>query len=527
MTGSDGRNWSVTRRTFNSGVAAIGMAAATGGMIAGDPSPALAQAAPKKGGKIKAAMDSTSAKDTLDPSKSVSILELCRATLTYNRLIDMTPDGKLSPGLVESWESNKAADDWVLKLRKGVTFHNGKSFGAADVIYTLRRVMDPKTASPSRVLLTDIDPDGLKAEDEQTVRIKLASPNANLAEALTVYHLHVVPDGFTDFLKPIGTGPFVCKSFEPGVNHVGVRYPNYWRGDGKPYLDEVETIGIPDPTSRFNALLAGDIHAMNKLDTSLIARAKGIPDVDLLSLPGPAHATFPMRCDTPPFVKLEVRQALKYAVDRAKLLELAYANQGVVANDQPVPPFDPFYNPEVKPTPYDPDRVKSLLKSAGHENTVFELYTSTAVAGGMDAANVYAEMANKAGAKVKVIQAPADGYWSATWMKKPWAMSFWWGRPAAGTALELVYTSDAKWNEGAWKNPKFDQILKEARSITDFDRRKPLYWEAQQLLSDDGPSLIPVFSNWVDAKSAKLKGIVNHPYGPLGWFLWDGAWLDT
>ncbi|HXP74192.1 MAG TPA: peptide ABC transporter substrate-binding protein, partial [Stellaceae bacterium] len=93
--------------------------------------------------------------------------------------------------------------------------------------------------------------------------------------------------------------------------------------------------------------------------------------------------------------------------------------------------------------------------------------------------------------------------------------------------LELVYTSDAKWNEGAWKNPKFDQILKEARSITDFDRRKPLYWEAQQLLSDDGPSLIPVFSNWVDAKSAKLKGIVNHPYGPLGWFLWDGAWLDT
>ena len=120
-------------------------------------------------------------------------------------------------------------------------------------------------------------------------------------------------------------------SFEPGVSALFVRNPNYWKGDGKPYLDEVETIGIPDPTSRFNALQAGDIHAMTKLDPSLLARAKGMSNVEVMSTPGPAHATYPMRSDAAPFDSNDVRLAMKYAMDRKKLLELAYAGQGTVA----------------------------------------------------------------------------------------------------------------------------------------------------------------------------------------------------
>jgi peptide/nickel transport system substrate-binding protein len=266
---------------------------------------------------------------------------------------------------------------------------------------------------------------------------------------------------------------------------------------------------------------------MTKLDASLLARAKTIPTIEVMSTPGPAHATYPMRSDAAPFDNNDVRLAMKYAVDRKKLLELAYAGQGSVAFDTPVPPFDQFFNSELPARPYDPDKVKFHLKKAGQENATFELYTSTAVAGGVDAANVYAEMANKAGAKVKVVQAPADGYWSATWMKKPWAMSFWWGRPTADSVMSIVHSSEAKWNEGAWKNPKFDQLLKDGRSNTDFAKRKQYYWEAQKLLYDEGPTLIPVFTNWVDGKSAKLKGITPHPMGSLGLFWWDAAWLET
>jgi peptide/nickel transport system substrate-binding protein len=527
--GTDGRTdpqaSGLTRREFSAGLTALGVATA-GGVLAGAPRAASAQAAPRKGGRIRAAFDSTSAKDTLDPAKTLTTLDLGRATLTYNRLIEVAPDGKLRPGLAE-WESNKAGDEWVLKLRQGVTFHNGKTLTAQDVVYTIRRVLDPNTASAARVQLAEVDGNALKADDARTVRIKLTAPNADLPVLLTLYHLHVVPDGHTDFSKPVGTGPFACKSFEPGVNAVHVRNSNYWKGDGKPYLDQVDTIGVPDPTARFNALLAGDIQTMTKLDASLLARAKGMQGVDVVSVPGPSHATYPMRSDAPPFDNNDVRLAMKYAVDRKKLLELAYAGQGVVAHDHPVPPFDPFHCADVPARPYDPDKVKFHLKKAGHENTVFELHTSTAVQGGVDAANVFAEMANKAGAKVKVVQAPADGYWAAVWMKKPWAMSFWWGRPSADSVMSVTYLSGGKWNEGAWNNSRFDQILKEARAITDTARRRQLYCDAQRMLSDEGPSLIPVFINWLDAKASKLKGIVNHPMGPLGWYLWDGAWLDA
>ena len=517
----------LTRREFNTTVAATGAAVAAAGMIAGAPHQAAAQGTPKKGGKIKAAWDSTSAKDTMDPAKTLSLLDLGRATLMYNRIVDVGPDMKLRPGLATSWESNKKVDEWVFKIRKGVTFHNGKTMTAQDVVYTIHRVLNPDVASPARAQIEDIDPATLRAEDNETVRFKLKSPNADMPGLFAIQHLNVVPLGATDFMKPIGTGPFMCKSFEPGVSATFVRNPNYWKGNGMPYLDEVETIGIPDPTARFNALLAGDIQAMTKVDASLLARAKSAPGVDIISTPGPAYASYPMRSDAPPFESNDVRLALKYAVDRQKLLELAYAGQGVVANDQPVPPFDPFYCAENKAKPYDPDKVKFHLKKANAESQVFELYTSTAIAGGVDAANVYAEMANKAGANVKVVVAPADGYWAATWMKKPWAMSFWWGRPTADSVMSVTFTSNARWNEGAWKNPKFDQLLRDARAITDVPKRKQLYCDAQMMLSNEGPSLIPIFTNWIDGKSSKLKGIVPHPMGSLGLFYWEGAYLDT
>jgi peptide/nickel transport system substrate-binding protein len=512
----------LTRRKFG-GMAALGLASIVLAGVSG----AAAQVKPKKGGKVTVACDSTNAKDSMDPSKAYTLLDLCRTTLMYNRLIEMGPDGKYRPGLVESWESNQAGDEWVLKVRKDVTFHHGKALTADDIIYTFRRVLDPATGSPARTQIADIDGSALRADDKQTVRIKLTAPNSDILSVFTISLLQVVPDGFKDFMKPVGTGPFSCKSFEPGVNAVFVRNANYWRGDGTPYLDEIETIGIPDPTARFNALLAGDIQAMTKLDASLLARAKGMSNVEVSSTAGPSHATYPMRSDAAPFDSNDVRLAMKYAMDRQKLLELAYAGQGLVGYDHPVPPFDQFFNSELPRRPYDPDKVKFHLKKAGHENTVFELLTSTAVQGGVDAANVYSEMANKAGAKLKVTQVPADGYFPANWKKKPWMLSFWWGRPSAHSALSVAYASDAPNNECFWGNAKFDQLLKEGKLTIDPAKRKQIYWDAQRILYEDGPTLIPVFPNWLDAKSSKLKGVINHSMGPLGWFLWDGVWLES
>ena len=403
-----------TRRQFNA--AGFGLGAMALGMF----HPRFARAAdtPKKGGILKVACDSSSAKDTMDPAKTISVIDLCRATQAYNRLVEIAPDGSLQPGLAESWERNATADEWVLKLRQGVTFHNGKSFEAQDVIYTLRRVLDPETASGAAVLIADIDGGALKADDAHTLRIKLKAPNADLPSLMALYQLHIIPDGYTDFTKPVGTGPFSTKMFEPGVGAIFVRNPNYWRSD-LPYLDEVHTVGIPDPTARFNALLAGDVHAITKLDANLVQRAQSLDNISILSTPGPAHATYPMRSDAAPFDSNDVRLALKYAMDREKLLQLAYAGQGTLGYDHPVASINPYFCPDIPLRAYDPDKAKFHLKKSGHEGATFELTTSTIIQNGVEAATIYAEMASKAGINIKVTQAPADGYWSATWMKKP------------------------------------------------------------------------------------------------------------
>lgn len=515
----------LTRRQFTAGMTAVGTLGLSAPLI-GAGQAALADT-PKRGGRIVIACDSTSAKDTLDPARTLTILDLGRATQIYNRLIEIGPDGNLRPGLAESWEPNSAQDAWVLKLRKGVTFHNGKSFTAQDAIYTIRRVLDPATASAASAQIADIDGGALAAENDHTLRIQLKAPNPDLPALLALYQLHVIPDGHTDFLRPVGTGPFMAKSFEPGINAIFVRNPDFWKGSAQPYLDEIETIAIQDPAARFNALLAGDIHAMVKLDANLLGRAKTMAGVEVISTPGPQYISYPMRSDAQPFVSNDVRLAMKYAMDREKLLQLSYAGQGYIGHDHPVPSFDPFFCPEIPDRPYDPDKANFHLKKAGHESTIFELISSTAIPNGMEAATLYAEMAAQAGIQVKVVQAPADGYYSNIFMKKPWAMSSWWGRPTVDALLSLIYTTDAKYNEGAWYNSKFDQIVQEARRMTDAQKRKELYWDAQRMLAEEGPTIIPVFINWLDAISSNLKGLQPHPMGSLGWFFLDSVWLDA
>ena len=159
----------------------------------------------------------------------------------YNGLTSL--DGKLAPqpALAESWETPDATN-WTFKLRQGVTFHDGKALDAADVVYSLTRHKDPAVASRARSLAEPMAEVKAVAPDE--VRITLSAPNADLPVVLGTFHFLVVKDGTTDFTTAVGTGPYRCKEFTPGVRSVAVRNENYWK-QGRPYLDEIEFIGIP------------------------------------------------------------------------------------------------------------------------------------------------------------------------------------------------------------------------------------------------------------------------------------------
>jgi len=129
---------------------------------------------------------------------------------------------------------------------------------------------------------------------------------------------------------------------------------------------------------------------------------------------------------------------------------------------------------------------------------------------------------------LKVVRRPADGYWSDTWMKFPVNQSGWNARPTADLILTIAHKSDAPWNETQWKNPRFDELLKQGRVELDKSRRKAIYCEAQQLLSDEGGALIPAFINYIDAKRSIVKGWEPYPaFTLLGGEFFETAWLDT
>ena len=239
---------------------------------------------PKKGGKLRVAGFASSTTDTLDPAKGSNSTDYSRDTTFYNGLTVL--DEHLAPqlDLAESIENEKATL-WTIKLRKDVRFHDGKPLTSADVVYSLMRHKDPAVGSKAKSLAEQMIE--VKATGPNEVQIKLASPNADLPVVFGISHFLIVRDGTTDFTKANGTGPYKCKEFQPGIRSVGVRNDEYFK-PGKPYVDEVEHIGITDEAARINALLSGDVQLAGGINPRSAKQIQSAPRLSSSSRPRPA-----------------------------------------------------------------------------------------------------------------------------------------------------------------------------------------------------------------------------------------------
>lgn len=487
-------------------------AAVGGALLASGILPQAAGAAapkPKRGGTFRIGVPGGSAKDFIDGEHIVTKPDIARLVATFEPLtiFDETYSPKMD-GLAEEVTAEKASQ-WLIRLRDGIEFHNGKTVTADDVIYSIRRTLNPKLGLFGRGGFGAVDPKRIKKLDKRTVRLFLSRPDVTLIDSFSQYFQGVVPVGYSPTglgkgpLRFIGTGPFKVKSFVPGQRSVHVRNENYWR-TGQPYFDQVVIIDFPDDTARVNALLGGQIDAAIDVpfgQLPLVQKRKGLKIYEAQT---GSWDPITMAVDQAPFNDVRVRQAFRLIVNRPQMVSQAIAGHGRVANDV-YSPFDLCYGGgQFQQRQQDIDQAKSLLKAAGQEGLTIDLFTTPADAGMVEGAQVFAQNAKQAGVTVNV-QNRSDFY-GDQYLKYTFAMDFWGTRNyLAQVAAGSLPTS--AFNETHWADPKFIALNKQALATVDVKKRCEIIREMQMLEYEMGGHIIAWFKNLVDGHSTKIGGL--------------------
>ncbi len=492
----------IDRRQFVMSALAAGVILPNALMMA---SQAIA-ATPNKGGTLRFGTGFGSTTDSLDAATFENSMTTGIGMTFGNHLTEIGADGQLRPELAESYETTDGKT-WVFNLRQGVEFHNGKTLTSDDVIATYQYHSGEDSKSAAKGLLSQVV--SMTADGPNRVIFELTAANAGFPYIVSDYHLLILPsvDGTIDPQSGIGTGGYIIENFEPGVRATFNRNPNYWK-DGAAHFDRVEMMSLLDTTARQNAIMTGDVDAIDRVDPKTVALLARVPTLEILEVSGTLHYTMPMRVTSEPFDNLDLRLALKHSIKRQELVDKILLGHGSLGNDHPISTANPFHASEIPQREFDAEKAMEHYAASGHSGTIQLSASDAAFAGSVDAAQLIAASAKEVGIDVEVVREPSDGYWSNVWNKKPWSTAYWGGRPTEDWMYSSAYTDDTEWNDTDWRTTpdavKFNAIVREARAELNEDKRRAMYAETQQLIRDDGGAIIPMFANHIHAVSKSI-----------------------
>ena len=476
--------------------------AAAGAMVLGAGLPAMA--APKKGGTMRMGKAHGQTTDTLNPATWENGFTIAMGFGIHGYLTEVAADGSLVPNVAESWEASADAKEWTFTIRSGLTFHDGKSVTAEDVIASINHHRGEETVSAAKPIVAPVQ--DMKADGNKVVFV-LDGGNADFPFILSDYHLPIcaAKDGGIDWQSGNGCGTYKLIEFQPGVIARFAKNPDHWDAANRGWFDEIEMLAIVDQNARTTALVSGDVHAIDRLDLKTAGLMGRNPNVKVQSVSGTQHYTFAMSANQAPYDNVDVRLALKYAINRQELVDKILFGYGALGNDHPIGAGQRFFNSELAQREYDPDKAKFHLKKAGVDSVQVSLSASDAAFGGaVDAAVLVQASAKGAGVELTPVREPSDGYWSDVWMKKPFTAVYWSGRPVEDQMFATAYKCGADWNDGFWCNERFDSLMVEARAELDEAKRKDMYWEMQEIVHNDGAIIIPMFASYVFATSKEV-----------------------
>ena len=465
-----------------------------------------ARSAPSRGGHLRLGIAGANTSDSWDGRTHSDIfMQVSGHGCVFDSLTEVDASGQLVGELAESWEASADAKDWTFNLRKGVTFHNGKPFGVDDVIESLNLHVAEGAKSAAQPIVANIA--SMEKTSEHQLVIKLNAGNASFPYLLSDYHILIYPAGMIEesIANGIGTGLYKVERFDPGVRLLTSRVDSHYKDGRAGWFDSVEVIAINDASARMNALMTNQVDAVVRVDFKIEPLLRANPNVDIFEVTGNQHFTFPMIVNVPPFDDINVRKAIKHAVNRQEMVDKILLGHGRAGNDHPIGPANQFFAEDIPQLEYDPEKSKHYLKQAGLDSLSVDLSASDAAfPGAVDAAQLFQASAKASGININVIQEPADGYWSNVWLKKPWSACFWSGRATEDWMFSSAYATGVPWNDTQWENARFQELLIKGRTELDPDKARAIYTEMQALISAEGGTICPMYANYVDAASNKL-----------------------
>ncbi|MCI0478665.1 MAG: ABC transporter substrate-binding protein [Anaerolineales bacterium] len=453
-------------------------------------------------------------------------------------LIMYWPDTKRHLQLAESIKQIEPKV-WEVKLRKGITFHNGDPFTAADVKFTFERLIKdsaieyPKPhISPRKSLIEPLE--RVEQIDEYTVRMHLSAVHPDFVSGL--FSQEIVPKKYIEtvgtqgYLKqPIGTGPFKFVQGELTGPIILERYAGYHGGPvevppvGAAFVDKVIFQIIPEASARMAALQKGEVDIAIAVPPQMVAQLKANPNIKIKTAPGTTVYTIDLNTSQPPFNDARVRRAMNHAVDLGGIVTKLFEGYAIPLAG-PLGVHNQFYDKDLKPYGYDVKKAKDLLAEAGWKDTngdgildkdgkPFSVVLDVPPTHHKDVAEAVANQLAAVGIEAKVRLWESAALTDA--IKKNerimYAMSFGDARGDPYSAFDYLYrTGDAN-NRAKYSNPQVDKLIESGRTEADPAKRRAIYLEAQRIVYNDAPTIFAYQLIKVEATRARVQNWEPNP----------------